>query len=268
MAKHTTWADTQWGDPAVPRKLTRKEAAEQWSREREDYRIGKTTLAIGGATMNEEALLAEGIRVMFSRDHCGDVRGIEAGIEAIEKLAADLPIDLAEIEGLLGESWDEGMSRCKDRKERDKGLARIGRWGVNDRLLMEAANTAKRDFYFSKFPFPRHTSRGGLIVRGVCRSAGSEFTLTDHGGTGEPQVLRLSPAYLSLRREIDVHRYGHATLIVGWADIPGEPGAVYVLRTGVGFSKRLVIAADARNRLGKSPRMRIIRNVPFVKETV
>lgn len=266
MTKHTTWADTRWGDPAVPRKLTRKEAADRRAREREDYKIGKTTLAIGGATMNEEALLAEGIRVMFSRDNCGDVRGIEAGIEAIEKLAADLPIDLAEIEGSLGEAWERGMDRCRDRKERDKGLSRIGRWGVTDRLLMTAADTAKRDFYFSKFPFTRHTARGGLIVRGVTRGAGSEFTLTDHGGTGEPQVLRLSPAYLSLRREINVHRYGHGTLIVGWADVPGEPGAVYVLRTGVAFTKRLVIATDARNRLGKSPRMRVIRNVPFVKE--
>lgn len=268
MGKHTTWADTKWGDPETPRKLTRKERAAQMARDREDYKIGKTSIAIGGATLNEEALRAEAIRVAFSRDSTGDVRGIEAGIEAIEKLCADLPIDLSEIEASLSSAFEDGIDDLQERKKRDQKLGRIDLWDVGERLIRRAAEACQRDYYHSRFPFPRHTSRGSLIARGTKRGGASELTLTGDNGQGDTQILWVSPAYLSMRREINVHRYGDGTLIVGWADWPGEPGAVYVLRTSVAFTKRLVIATDARksNRLDARPSMRVLKNVPFSKE--
>jgi hypothetical protein len=264
-----TWAYTPWGaGPDDTGKLTRRERAEREKRRREDYKIGLTSIAIGSATVNEDSLTAIGLRHMFSEGPDG-VRGLEEAVEEVERLAEGLPIDIPEIERRLIDAWDAAEDRVKDRMEKRRKLKRMDHrqnTPVLIRLRISASQDCHRAIYRSEFPTPRRVNRGSIWVMGLNRGEAGAYTITKPE-EGTSQCLRIDPAFLELRREVDVYRYGPAKLVLGWADVTGEPGAMIVLVTGpTVFDKRLVIGTDVRGRIGKPPKLRVIRNVPYYGE--
>lgn len=262
------WASTPWGNPHDPASLTRKERHKRRTREKEDYQIGRTAIAMGSATLNEKAILQVGIKAMFDRSNHPngiDSVGLEKGVEAMERICSGLPIDVEALADKLADLWgrsEEARSNGKDRRE--------------SRVLMDAKRrtfTLKYRYYrhiADLFRYDRPRSHFRTSLRGVSsyidpvivnRGDAREFQYTPGSVTKSGEIY-LSSAYASIRREINVHRFGDGTLIVGWADESKYgPGAMYVLRQGAGSSIRLVIATETRNRLGKEPRMRVLRYV-------